>query len=257
MENLSKYLNFAQKLADESKLILQKKFRQKLQTGTKADNSPVTEADLAVEERLRSLIQTAFPDHGILGEELALKTANSDYQWSLDPIDGTKNFIAGLPTFSTLIGLRDSNGVCLGVLDMPILNERWCAVRNQGVFFNGKPCKVCRNTDLKQALLFATHPQIFEPRQKANFDILTQQVRWSQFGYDAYAYGLLATGFVDAVVEATLKRHDIVPLLLIVEQAGGVATDWQGESLLNEGWDGSMLAANPALHAQMLPFLQL
>ena len=236
---------FAEALAEVSGEVLRRYYRTPVDVDQKPDLSPVTIADRETESILRERIEAAFPAHGILGEEFGAIREEARYVWVLDPIDGTKAFITGKPLFGTLIGLLRDNAPFLGLIDQPILNERWVGMRGQETLFNGKPAKTraCLNVGL--AAMYSTAPGMFEGDDAEAYGRLKKRVRYPLFGTDCYGYGLLALGFADLVVEAKLKNHDFCPIVPIVEGAGGRMTDWQGRPLGPDS-DGRVLAAGDA-----------
>lgn len=227
-------------------------FRQRVSVDSKADESPVTIADRTTEALMRDIIASAHPEHSILGEEHGIDAEGADYQWVIDPIDGTKSFISGMPTFGTLLGLTHKGEATLGIIDMPMLDERWVGQKGQPSTFNGSPCKVSAVTELADAMLYCTEPTMFNPEQYQRFEALTKQVAMRRFGGDCYSYGLLASGQIDLVVEGDLKYYDVMALIPVIEGAGGVITDWQGQPLTRD-WDGLVVAAaTPELHQKAL-----
>jgi inositol-phosphate phosphatase / L-galactose 1-phosphate phosphatase / histidinol-phosphatase len=191
---------------------------------------------------MRTLIETHFPDHGILGEEFGEVRGDADHVWVLDPIDGTKSFISGVPLFGTLIALTRARRPILGIIDQPISHERWVGAAGRPTTFNGAAvrCRACPT--LAAATLFATTPEMFKGGDAPCFVRLSTAVKLTRFGADCYAYGLVAAGFVDLVLEASLKPYDFCAMVPIVEGAGGVATDWRG-SPLDLDADGRILVA--------------
>ena len=251
------FIRLATELAELSGEIIRLYFRTPLAVETKADTSPVTAADREVEAAMRERIETAYPDHGILGEEFGPARADAEYVWVLDPIDGTKSFISGKPLFGTLIGLVHEGAPILGVIDHPALNERWIGARGVVSTFNGAPAKVRSCPGLGEAILFATSPYMFEGANADAFDRLCREVKYPLFGTDCYGYGLLASGFADLVVEAKLRPYDYCALVPVVEGAGGVMTDWQGAPL-NLASDGRVIAAGDRrTHGECLKVLRL
>jgi inositol-phosphate phosphatase/L-galactose 1-phosphate phosphatase/histidinol-phosphatase len=205
---------------------------------------------------MREIIAGAAPDHGILGEELDDLRTGATYVWVLDPIDGTKAFAAGLPVFCTLIGLLRDGQPILGVIDQPVLGERWVGAAGRGTTLNGRPAKTRSGGDLSTASLHATSPEMFrDGDDMAGFERLKRAVRYWHYGGEAYTYGLLAAGQLEIVCEATMKIYDYLPLVAVVEGAGGVITDWRGAPLGLDS-DGRVLAAcSPQLHATALALL--
>ena len=197
---------------------------------------------------MRALLTEHVPQHGVFGEEHGAVRTDADYVWVLDPIDGTKAFITGLPIFGTLIALLHHGKPVLGVIDQPILKERWLGVSGERSTFNGQPIQVRACPRLAHAYMYSTAPLMFTGEWEKRHEALTQQVKLFRWGGDCYAYGLLASGHVDLVVENSLKLYDFAALVPVVKGAGGLITDWQGGELdINS--DGSVLAAgDPAIH---------
>jgi histidinol phosphatase-like enzyme (inositol monophosphatase family) len=191
---------------------------------------------------MRRLIAEQAPAHGILGEEFGPERLDADWVWVLDPIDGTKAFITGKPSFGTLIALLYRGAPVLGIIDQPVLRERWRGVSGQASQLNGAviACRPC--PDIAQAALYATTPEMFKGADAARFERVRTAVKLARFGADCYAAGLLALGFVDLMVEASLKPYDYMALVPVIEGAGGVITDWQG-GRLGLGSDGRIVAA--------------
>jgi inositol-phosphate phosphatase / L-galactose 1-phosphate phosphatase / histidinol-phosphatase len=239
---LDGFLALALTLADAAGETIRPYFRKPVIVDEKADRTPVTAADRAAEERMRSIIERRFPEHGILGEEFGQQRADAEFVWVLDPIDGTKSFISGVPLFGTLIALTHNRFPILGVIDQPISRERWIGAAGRPPTFNGAVirCRPCAG--LAAATLFATTPEMFKQRDGAAFARVSAAAKLTRFGADCYAYGLLAAGFIDLVLEASLKPYDFCAMVPIVEGAGGVATDWRG-ARLDLGSDGHILVA--------------
>ena len=235
-------LAFAQHLADAAGEVIRPYFRKPLAVHDKPDLSPVTAADRTAEAAMRRLIETRFPEHGMLGEEFGREREHAELLWVLDPIDGTKSFISGVPLFGTLIALTHEGRPILGIIDQPISRERWVGAGGRPTTLNGaairsRPCPL-----LSAATLFATTPDMFAGEDAAAFARVSAAVKLVRFGADCYAYGLLATGFVDLVLEASLKPYDFCAMVPVVEGAGGVATDWRGADL-DLASDGRILVA--------------
>jgi inositol-phosphate phosphatase/L-galactose 1-phosphate phosphatase/histidinol-phosphatase len=240
--DLDTLLAFAQHLADAAGEVIRPYFRKPLVVSDKPDLSPVTAADHAAEQTMRRLIEERFPAHGILGEEFGRVREDADFVWVLDPIDGTKSFISGVPLFGTLIALTHAGRPILGIIDQPVLRERWTGAAGRPTTLNGaavgcRPCPV-----LASATLFATTPDMFKGEDAAAFARVSGAVKLVRFGADCYAYGLLAAGFVDLVLEANLKPYDFCAMVPVVEGAGGAVTDWRGGGL-DLASDGRILVA--------------
>src|SRR5262249_2081793 len=189
-----------------------------------------------------SLIERQFPGHGIIGEEFGRLREDAEFVWTLDPIDGTKSFISGVPLFGTLIALTRGTRPILGIIDQPISRERWVGVAGRPTTLNGAPLRCRSCPTLAAATLFATTPDMFKDGDAACFARVSNAVKLTRFGADCYAYGLLAAGFIDIVLEASLKPYDFCAMVPIVEGAGGAATDWRGAKLALAS-DGSILVA--------------
>ncbi|KGD99081.1 histidinol phosphate phosphatase [Achromobacter sp. RTa] len=252
---LAAYSAFAQALADQVRPLSRKWFRHALSIDTKADDSPVTQADREVEAALREAISREYPDHGIFGEEFGASHAEAELVWSLDPIDGTRAFISGNPLWGTLLALLHRGKPVLGLIDVPMLDERWVGTAGGRASLNGAACRASGCTELRQAILYATSPDIFAGAELAAFDALAQAARMRRFGGDCYSYGLLASGHVDLVVEAGLQPYDYLSLMPVIEGAGGVITDWSGQPLGLESQGRVVAAATPQLHRQAMRVL--
>lgn len=256
--NVSDWQAFAITLADIAKSITLAHFRKSFSVQQKIDQSPVTIVDQMAESAMRDWILKHFPDHSILGEEAAATTGSSDMHWVLDPIDGTRSFIAGNPLYGTLIALFKNNHPILSLIDMPALNERFIATDAGAFLYQAKTCtplKTRQQTTLKDALLFSTDPQMFTEAEIAQLKPLQQQVAMQRYTGDCYLYAALAAGWIDLVVESDLKPYDFMPLVKLVEQAGGVITDWQGKPLSFTSSGQVLASAHPALHQSALSYL--
>ena len=248
----------AEAAADAAGAVLRPYFRTRLAADEKADRSPVTVADRAAEQAVRAVFAERFPEHGILGEEFGLERQTSPLRWVIDPIDGTRAFITGRPTFGTLIALLKNGEPVLGVIDQPILGERRIGVRGARTRFVGQfggtaGCRPCAATG--QAELSCADPALFDDDDVPRWKRLAGSVRRVSWGGDCYAYGLLALGQIDIIAEATMKVWDRAALVPVVEGAGGRMTDWSGQTL-TEASDGRTLAVgDPALLEQAVSLL--
>lgn len=242
----------AHRLADAAGAAILPHFRRLDGVEVKPDATPVTAADHAAEAAIRRLLATERPDDGVLGEEFDDVVADNGRLWVLDPIDGTKAFTAGKPTFTTLIALFEDGAPVLGVIDQPYNRERWVG-HDGGAWFNGRPLATRRGTPLARAVVSSTAPELFEAEaDRAAFARVEREVAYLSWGGDAYAYGLLAMGCVDLIVEMQLKPFDLGPLAPIVEGAGGRITDWRGRPI-GLASDGRICAGGDAdLHAATL-----
>lgn len=236
------YLALANRLADASGAVIRRYFRTAIPVDQKPDQTPVTIADREAEAAIRELIEAAFPDHGIIGEEMPTRNEGADLSWVLDPIDGTYSFITGKPVFGTLIALLQGDTPILGVIDQPITGERWIGASGHPTALNRSTVRVRPCQNLAQAALDCTTPEMFEGSDATAFEALREKTALVRYGSDCYAYAVLATGFVDLVVESGLHLHDFAALVPVIEGAGGVITDWQGKPL-GPTSDGHVLAA--------------
>jgi histidinol phosphatase-like enzyme (inositol monophosphatase family) len=241
--NLSAEIALAHRLADAARAAILPHFRSGLAHERKGDASPVTIADRAAEEAMRKILTAEVAQDGINGEEFGVSEGRSGRQWVLDPIDGTCAFLAGRPTFGTLIALLIEGFPVLGVIDQPVLGERWLGVSGQPTTFNGGEVRTRACPELADAALATTGPHYLSEDQGAHFMALAARTDHKRMimGGDCYNYAALASGHLDVVCEANLKLHDFAALVPVVEGAGGTMCDWAGEPL-HAGSDGSVLA---------------
>ena len=245
----------AELLADIARTTTIEYFRNNISVSRKSDLSPVTVADQKTEEKMRNLITQRHPEHSIFGEEFGYTKGSTPWQWTLDPIDGTKSFVAGVPTFGSLIALGYNNTPMLGIIEMPALKERWSGNIYASTLHNGKKCQT-RHVNLNEAVVLSTTPEMFNSKQWQKFTTISSHTHVRAFGTDCLGYGLLASGYADLIMEADLKPYDFLALIPIIEGAGGKITDWQGNPLNNQS-DGTVLATGSAsLHAEALTIIQ-
>ncbi|MCE3232521.1 MAG: Inositol monophosphatase family protein [Rickettsiaceae bacterium] len=251
----SELLAFANNLVDNSSDIIRKHFRNIDNITSKGDLTPVTIADQETEKAIRTLIQAKYPDHGIQGEEFGIENEKAEYRWIIDPIDGTTSFMIGRPTFGTLLALMQNNEAVLGVIDQPISGERWLAYKGNGATFNGNKISTRKCASLSDAVLCTTGPNYFSAQKLKLFNQVAEKARFNVYGGDCYSYGLLAAGHVDIVVESGLKQHDFFPLKTIIEEAGGIITDWQGKPLdINSNGD-IVASGDKRVHGEVIKIL--
>jgi histidinol phosphatase-like enzyme (inositol monophosphatase family) len=255
---VSALLAFAKELADAAGAAILPHFRANLIVEDKSAGGavfdPVTVADRAAERAMRDLIVARYPDHGIVGEEEGTITGSSALRWILDPIDGTRAFVTGLPIWGTLIALNDGRRPVLGVIDQPFTRERFVGTPSSA-WCNDKPIRTRRCPDLAQARVMLTVPAAgAKVADQAVFDAVATRAQIVRFGGDCYAYGLLAHGLVDLVLEAHLDIHDVQALIPVVEGAGGVITTWEGGDPQNGG--AIIACGDPALHRQLVPLIE-
>lgn len=246
---------FADGLADVTDAMAMTFFREPLGVERKADQSPVTQADRAIETTMREKITQRFPTHGIFGEEHGNSRLDATHVWVLDPIDGTKSFVSGMPTFGSLIACLFDGVPELGIISIPPTGERWTGMRGRPATLNGTPCHTSGRVRLAEATLYTTTPDTFDAEGTAQFETLSRRVGMRRFGGDCYAYGLLASGHVDLVFEMDLHPYDYMALVPVVEGAGGVITDWQGDALGLHSDGRVIAAASAALHAEAMAAL--
>ncbi len=254
--NLEELSNFAAQLADAASRETLPLFRNLAAVDNKLTDGfdPVTEADRAAEAAMRKLIEAHYPDHAISGEEFDDK-AGGALEWVLDPIDGTRAFMSGIPTWGTLIGLNHKDTPVLSIMEQPFTGERYHAVQGGGSFLtHGGQTKTIKARDcdsLEDAVLATTTPEMFaDTPAEAKWHALATTAKLTRYGGDCYNYALLALGQIDAVVEQGLKNVDIQPLITLIEEAGGIVTDWQGGPA-HQG--GTAVACGDAqLHAALL-----
>ena len=240
-------LALAHRLADAAGDVIRPFFRAPFAMEQKADLSPVTQADRAAEAAMRALLEAERPDDGIVGEEYGVAREGADRVWVLDPIDGTRSFVAGRAIFGTLVALLEDGRPVLGLIDQPVQRERWVGAAGAATTLNGQAIRVRDCGSIAAAHLATTGPGYFTAAQMAAFDRVSAAARDTLWGGDCYNYGLLAAGHLDLVVEAGLKLYDFAALVPIVEGAGGAMADWNGRPL-DAASDGRVIAAgNPAL----------
>jgi myo-inositol-1(or 4)-monophosphatase len=245
-------------LADRAGAVILPHFRTQGAVDHKGGDlfDPVTAADRDAEQAIRASLAASHPDHGIFGEEFGVLNAGAEYCWVIDPIDGTRAFILGLPLWGTLIGLTRKGTPLLGVMDQPFTAERFWSGETESFFRHGGTTRAIRARrcgGLGEALLATTSTDFFTAAELERFDALSRTVRLRRYGGDCYNYCLLAMGHIDLVVEAGLKPFDIVALIPIIERAGGVVTTWEGGDA-KEG--GRILAAGDArIHAEAMKIL--
>lgn len=252
-------LELAHHLADTAREVILPFFRHpelSAQNKLASGFDPVTAADRAAEEAMRKLLRTHRPQDGILGEEFGHQPGQSGREWVLDPIDGTRGFISGTPTWGVLIALSDETGPALGIIDQPYIGERFVGAPGMAESYGplGQSRMATRDTArLEDAILFTTFPEVGSLTERAGFEAVAARARLTRFGCDCYAYALVASGQVDLVIEAGLHVYDIQAPIAVVQAAGGLVTDWRGGPAHAGGQ--AIAAANADLHAQALALL--
>lgn len=257
--DLQGFLNLAARLADASGGMLRDHWRTARVAAfeTKDDASPVTALDRAIEVRMRDLILATFPAHGIVGEEFGAERFDAEFVWVIDPIDGTKQFISGVPVYGTLIGLAHGGSPILGLIDHPITAERWVGAAGRRTTLNGREIATRACERLADALMSCSSPETIPPAERAGFERVRMATKWRLYGAGCYAHASLATGRVDLSVDSGGHREvDYCALVPVVQGAGGTMTDWQGRALTIQSGTSSLLAAgDPRCHGAALDLL--
>tara|TARA_Y100000590_G_scaffold246456_1_gene276885 strand:+ start:2567 stop:3349 length:783 start_codon:yes stop_codon:yes gene_type:complete len=251
----NKYIKLANECANVSEKIIKKYFKKKIKIKKKRDNSPVTIADQETEKKIRDLIIKKAPECGFFGEETGKFKINNEYTWVIDPIDGTKSFITGKPLFGTLIGLLKNNKPFIGVLNQPILKERWVGIANKECRYNNKIVKTRKCLQLKGSKMYATSPMMFVGKNQKIYKKVRTAIGETLFGADCYAHGLLASGFIDVVFEANLKPYDYIASAAIISGAGGKFTDWEGNDLNLNSSDRVLATGDYKTHKKILKII--
>lgn len=250
-------ITLAHQMADAAGEVLRRHWRMDVAIGRKDDASPVTIADREAESVMRTLIEDAYPEHGIMGEEYGNVREDSEFQWVLDPLDGTRSFLGGYPLFTILIALTYRGMPILGIIDQPVMYERWVGIAGKKTTLGGNPVSVRACAALSEAVLVTTSMDYFTASQLELFRGLRKECINTVQGGDGYAYAMLASGHNDLVVDAGLKPYDFCALKPVLEGAGATITDWAGKPLtLNS--DGTVIAAvTPQLNAQAVAHLNI
>ncbi len=255
-QSASELIEVANAMADAARAAILPYFRA---TGLGVENKlsdgfdPVTVADKAAERAMRDVLAELRPDDGIFGEEYGQQEGSTGLTWVLDPIDGTRGFLAGTPTWGVLIALSDASGPIFGIIDQPYVSERFIGGLGQADWAgpHGGATLVTRTTKgLEDAILFTTFPEIGTPQERVGFERVAQDCKLVRYGMDCYAYALLAAGQIDLVIEAGLNAYDIQAPIAVIKAAGGIVTDWEGNPVHDGG--RVVAAANSALHAAAL-----
>ncbi|TNE60948.1 MAG: histidinol-phosphatase [Alphaproteobacteria bacterium] len=256
-EQITELTRFACRLADAAAEVTLGYFKKPVNVIDKADGArfdPVTAADRGAEEAIRALIEAEYPDHAIFGEEFGRKQTGSPFEWILDPVDGTRAFISGLPVWGTLIALYHEGEPLIGVIDQPYLRERYLGWPG-GATLNGEPIRTRACADVASATISTTDPALFNAAERPKFDALLAESRLVRYGLDCYAYAVMSAGHMDVVLEAGLKPYDMAALIPVIRGAGGVATAWSGKAP-GSCERGSLLAVgDPALFSAVQSFL--
>ncbi len=259
-EARNQFTNFANHLADLSSKIAKKYFRLPNGEIAKDDDTPVTKADREIEKMMRAEIQKEFPTHGIIGEEFGTQNPDADFVWVLDPIDGTSSFITGKPIFGTLIALSYKKKPILGLMNQPITTERWIGVDGHEATLDGKKIQTRNCVRIEDAVLCTCSPYFFNSEDEKLFKLVSSKTKYQSFGGviyggDCYIYAMLASGFVDLIIDPGLKVYDYAALLPIIEMAGGVISDWDGNALNLRSGVKILAAGTKELHQAALKLI--
>lgn len=247
-------------LADAARAVILPHFRS---TTLVDDNKlaagydPVTQADRDAELAMRDILATERPQDAILGEEFGSKDGQSGLTWVLDPIDGTRGFVSGTPTWGVLIAVSNANGPFYGIIDQPYIGERFEGTPTGAMLTSPHGRRALQTAparDLAQAVVFTTFPEVGTAQDGKAFHAVASQAKLTRYGMDCYAYALIASGQVDLVIESGLAPYDIQAPIAVVQAAGGIVTDWQGQPAHNGG--RALAAANVDIHAQALEILK-
>ncbi len=258
--DINDLLDDANEMADAARATILPYFRSaQLVTDNKLASGfdPVTQADRAAEQAMRAVLAIHRPDDAVLGEEFGMTSGRSGLTWVLDPIDGTRGFVAGTPTWGVLIAVGPNSGPILGVIDQPYIGERFIGAAKTAHFTGPHGAGLIRTRatqSLTDAILFTTFPEVGEPGDRTGFEAVARHVKLVRYGMDCYAYALVAAGQIDLVIEAGLNNYDIQAPIALIEAAGGIVTNWEGGPVHQGG--RALAAANPTVHREALDILK-
>ncbi|HSG94715.1 MAG TPA: histidinol-phosphatase [Afifellaceae bacterium] len=266
MQNLHTYVPFLHELAETAAANTRPLFRSRQAIENKAEGgtddgigdglNPVTAADRKAEAAMRRLIGRRYPGHGILGEEYGAENLDAEWVWVLDPIDGTRGFICGIPLWGTLIGLRHEGEPVLGMISQPILNERFFGSADGSTYWSGgveSPLRTRSCETIAAAHVSTTDPRLFTAEERPRYDRIENKAKLARYGYDCYAHAMVALGQIDCIIEAGVAAHDIEPIAPILAGAGGCVTNWSGGSV--KGGGQIVTSGDARLHAMILETL--
>ncbi|PWJ84657.1 histidinol phosphatase-like enzyme (inositol monophosphatase family) [Pseudaminobacter salicylatoxidans] len=251
----TEFIRFAEELADASRALIRTRFRRNADVEMKPDNTPVTTTDLEVETLIRNMIADRYPMHGVIGEEHPASAASADHVWVIDPIDGTRSFIAGRPVFGTLIALTVDAVPVLGVVDIPITEERWVGAKGHATLLNGKVASTRECPTAAGAILLATSPEYLDGDAALPFGNVAEAARFTIYDAGTQAYGLVASGHADIMIAARYGIVDYLAAVPVIEGAGGVMRDWNGAPLTLHSGDRFVAVGDAALLPETLQLL--
>jgi len=246
------HIAFAHRLADEARRMLVGQQERLLDIEFKADRSLVTDMDVAIEKRLREMIADRFPTHGVIGEEFSWERSESEMVWILDPIDGTASFIAGSPTFGTLIALAVDGVFCLGLIEAPVIATRWFGASGRPSYRNNKPVRVKKAESLTETLVSNSNPDYMSDAERVALQHLRTLTGNRIYGGACFNYGYLASGGTDIAIDGGQQIYDYAPFRPIIEGAGGTISDWTGKPLTLESGGRILAAGSAKLHQQII-----
>ena len=252
---MNKFLDAALHITERASEIPRKYFRAEFEIDHKQDNSPVTIADQETEQFIRESLQSQFPDHAIFGEEFGRETTNSEFEWIIDPIDGTRSFVSGMPLYGMLLALIRNNQPQFGIIRMPELDEVYVGDGQTATLNQSQTLQCSSITSIDEAIIYINEGEKINQVNPALFKNLSECGRVMRLGYDCYPHALLAAGKVDAVIDFDLKPYDYYSLIPVIEGAGGIITDWTGGKLSMESRGDVVSAATGALHEQVLELI--
>lgn len=251
----TEFIRFAQELADASRALIRSRFRRNAEVEMKPDNTPVTATDLEVETLIRGMIADRYPTHGVIGEEHPASAASADHVWVIDPIDGTRSFIAGRPVFGTLIALTVDTVPVLGVVDIPITQERWVGAKGHATLLNGKAASTRKCPATAGAILLATSPEYLDGDAARPFANVADAARFTIYDAGTQAYGLVASGHADMMIAARYGIVDYLAAVPVIEGAGGLMRDWNGAPLTLHSGDRFVAVGDAGLLPETLELL--
>ena len=246
---------FAAELADCARYLLVEFEQAPMNVELKTDRSFVTEMDARIETKLRAMISARWPEHGIIGEEEKWHAPDAEWVWVLDPIDGTAAFIAGLPVYGTLIALAFRGVPVIGIIDIPKLDLRWTGIAGLSTTVNDTPCKVQAPASLSAAILSTSNPDFYSESESLALHTMRDATLWRIYGGAALSYGRLAEGRLHMSMDSGLQIYDFAPFRPIIEGAGGIITDWNGEPITLASGPRILAAADTKQHQEALSFI--
>lgn len=248
-------IGFAGELADASRELILRRFRTQTDVTMKSDDTPVTRTDLEVESIIRRMIAERYPNHGVIGEEHPDSAGSSDFAWVIDPIDGTRSFIAGRPVFGTLIALTLESVPVLGVVDIPVTRERWVGASGRDTLLNGVKAASRRCASLGEAILLTSSPEYLDGDAAPRFRHVADAARFTIYDAGTQGYGLIASGHADVMIAARYGIVDYLAAVPVIEGAGGAMRDWAGRPLTLQSGDRFVAVGHPGHLPEVLDLL--